>query len=88
MDLDHTLSPIEKQHSQPVRPSVECMPLAASETYTRVSQYFEDRPDPGFGTEHTEVEVTVQRVWVGGSWSPKGSFLDSSARPEGTWARA
>lgn len=73
MDLEHkhTLSPTVKQHPWPVRPSVECMALASSETYVRVSQYFEDRPDPGFGAQHIEVEVTVQGVGVGDSWCLK-----------------
>lgn len=56
------------------------MPLASSEIYTRVSQYFEDRPDPGFGAEHIEMEVTVQGGWDGEipgvqSWTLEGSFL-------------
>lgn len=65
MDLEHTLPPRVKQHPWPVRLSVECIPLASSETYTRVSQHFEDTPDPGFSADHTEVEVTVQGMGVG-----------------------
>lgn len=60
MDSDRTLPPMVNQHPRPVRPSVECIPLAPSETYTCGSQYFEDRPDPGFGAQHIEMEVTVQ----------------------------
>lgn len=71
MDSDRTLPPMVNQHPRPVRPSVECIPLAPSETYTCGSQYFEDRPDPGFGAQHIEMEVTVQGMGVGGSWCPK-----------------
>lgn len=65
MYSEHTLLPRVKRHPWPVRLSVECMPLASSETYAHVSQHIEDTPDPGFGAEHTEVEVTVQGVGVG-----------------------
>lgn len=74
MDLEHILPPIVRQSPRLVRHSVECTPPASPETYTRVSQYFENRLDPGFGAEHNEVEVTVQGVGLGGSWCLKLDF--------------